>query len=400
MDDSDFEINANAIAGVALSTAASHTGTFQATIQASIFNCANAFGFGSFQVLGGGTGTSHYKFDNNQINNTKFNGITLNSDHLQTTHAIITNNIIDGNGATNNGNGIFMRQDENSTMNALISGNTIGGFNADHIALFSQDATVNDAGIEFSATVVSNGSVEAPLDGFGAGLYVDVLDNSPDTFNDTCLDIRTNTLKGTDTAEFFDWDISIQLVEERRGSHHQMVQSTNPALVAANPGVNRASFFTTVAGSSGGKLYTANEPNWRCRQTKSYPRTNQPETNPMVRCASSQHKLESRQRFHHRAQYREPVQAHRLGHAAGRHSQRLNRAARRQPGWQRRALFAPPAAPALIPLQSGETVTVPAFTLPAGKSVTVVFQVTVNGPQLPLGTTKIVNQGTVLGQQL
>ena len=35
----------------------------------------------------------------------------------------------------------------------------------------------------------------------------------------------------------------------------------------------------------------------------------------------------------------------------------------------------PPVAPALIPSQAGETVSIPAFTLPAGKTVTVMFQV-------------------------
>ena len=50
-----------------------------------------------------------------------------------------------------------------------------------------------------------------------------------------------------------------------------------------------------------------------------------------------------------------------------------------------------------MPAQSGETVSVPAFTLPAGKSVTIKFQVTVNSPSLPLGTTKITNQGTISG---
>ncbi len=52
------------------------------------------------------------------------------------------------------------------------------------------------------------------------------------------------------------------------------------------------------------------------------------------------------------------------------------------------------------PAQSAETVNVSAFTLPAGKSVTIKFQVTVNGPSLPLGTTKITNQGTVTSTQL
>ncbi len=39
-------------------------------------------------------------------------------------------------------------------------------------------------------------------------------------------------------------------------------------------------------------------------------------------------------------------------------------------------------------------------TLPAGKSVTIKFQVTVNGPSLPSGTTKITTQGTVQSNEL
>jgi len=49
------------------------------------------------------------------------------------------------------------------------------------------------------------------------------------------------------------------------------------------------------------------------------------------------------------------------------------------------------------PAQSGETVNVTIGTLPAGETVTIKYRVTVNGPALPLGTTKIVNQGTISG---
>lgn len=69
-----------------------------------------------------------------------------------------------------------------------------------------------------------------------------MIENTPDTLNDTCLDVRLNTLKGTDTTEFFDWDISIQFAESN-GATYQMVQNTNAALAAANPGVNKASIF-------------------------------------------------------------------------------------------------------------------------------------------------------------
>jgi hypothetical protein len=56
-------------------------------------------------------------------------------------------------------------------------------------------------------------------------------------------------------------------------------------------------------------------------------------------------------------------------------------------------------APA-APLAAGENVNVVIGTLPAGKSVTIKYRVTVNGPALPLGTTKILNQGTVSSNEL
>ncbi len=55
----------------------------------------------------------------------------------------------------------------------------------------------------------------------------------------------------------------------------------------------------------------------------------------------------------------------------------------------------PPAAP----LASGENVNISIGTLPAGKAVTIVFQVTVDSP-LPPGTTQISNQGTVTSNEL
>jgi hypothetical protein len=48
------------------------------------------------------------------------------------------------------------------------------------------------------------------------------------------------------------------------------------------------------------------------------------------------------------------------------------------------------------PVLSGETVTVPAFTLPAGKSVTIKYRVTVDNP-LPQSATKIQTQATISG---
>jgi LPXTG-site transpeptidase (sortase) family protein len=52
------------------------------------------------------------------------------------------------------------------------------------------------------------------------------------------------------------------------------------------------------------------------------------------------------------------------------------------------------------PAQSGETINVNIGNLPGGKSVHVVFSVTVDGPLLPPGTTKITNQGTLHSNEL
>ncbi|MFZ5877989.1 MAG: beta strand repeat-containing protein, partial [Chloroflexota bacterium] len=63
------------------------------------------------------------------------------------------------------------------------------------------------------------------------------------------------------------------------------------------------------------------------------------------------------------------------------------RAATPSEGGSSKALFAP--------TQAGGIVNVVVGTLPAGKSVTIKFQATVNGPSLPLGTTQLSTQGTV-----
>ena len=58
----------------------------------------------------------------------------------------MTNNTITGSGATNNGNGISMRQDGNGTMFALIDNNNISLVSASAISLNGQDATTDDPG--------------------------------------------------------------------------------------------------------------------------------------------------------------------------------------------------------------------------------------------------------------
>ena len=218
VDDCDFTLNTNAVIAAAGSTAASHTGTFVMTIQNSTFNAGNSFGSGGPQFLGGGSGTVYYTVDTNQILGTKFSGLILNNDGTQTTHARVVNNTITGSGATNNGNGISMRQDENGTMFALIDGNNISLVSASAISLNGQDATTDDAGLELQAiitnnTVIVNGGVPggSPQQ-FGAGIIVEA-GTGLALHNDVCVSVTGNNATGTDTSPFFDTDIVLNILD-------------------------------------------------------------------------------------------------------------------------------------------------------------------------------------------
>ena len=166
VDDSDFAINTNAIMGVAMSTAATHTGTLTVTVNNSDFNGLTSFGSGAIQALGGGSGTANHNVTGNRIINDHFDGIRINNDDTQITNARVLNNTITGTGAggvppgapVNNGEGITMRQDQNGSMRALIEGNTVTGFMSNGIHLASQDNTVdnNQSTMELSATVRNN----------------------------------------------------------------------------------------------------------------------------------------------------------------------------------------------------------------------------------------------------
>ena len=246
VDDCDFTLNTNAVIAAAGSTAASHTGTFVMTIQNSTFNAGNSFGSGGPQFLGGGSGTVYYTVDNNQILGTKFSGLILNNDDTQTTHARVVNNTITGSGATNNGNGISMRQDANGTMFALIDNNNISLVSASAISLNGQDATTDDAPLEFQAiitnnTVVVNGGLPSPgtPTRFGAGIIVEA-GVGVALFNDLCVDVSGNNVTGTNTADFFDSDIVLNILDTNATMR---VRQTSAQVSTSNNGAH----FTTFA---------------------------------------------------------------------------------------------------------------------------------------------------------
>ena len=256
VDDSDFALNANAVIAVAGSQATTFTGTFTFTVQASTFNAANAFGSGSIQVLGGGHGTQNITIQGNTINNTKFDGIRVNNDFgpgtaggPSITRATIINNVVDGSGATNNGEGITLRQDGttavtppagDSQLYTLIQNNTITGFTANQIRLQASDGNTNASVLH--ATVLNNTTANAGT--FGAGLLLDVGDGSGVAHNSACVDISGNTLDGTNTTAFFDFDITLQLNEAPGvgDANLRVRQASTAALTAANNGATVSAY--------------------------------------------------------------------------------------------------------------------------------------------------------------
>src|SRR5687767_2101052 len=105
-----------------------------------------------------------------------------------------------------------MRQDENGTMTVLVSGNNISDIKADGIHIQGSDKTIDDNIVDVEATIQNN-SATVRSDGFGAGILIEIGDGSGIAKNDVRLNISGNTLSGTETAAFFDFDITFQLNE-------------------------------------------------------------------------------------------------------------------------------------------------------------------------------------------
>ena len=110
----------------------------------------------------------------------------------------------------------------------------------------------------------------------------------------------------------------------------------------------------------------------------------QPETNPVAGAETISASLKP-------ANTTASVSANTFGGASWAKPQKSEPAASTRSGGPAPRLFIVRPAPML----SGETVNVNIGNLPAGKTVTIKYRVTVNGPSLPLGTTQISNQGTV-----
>ncbi len=376
VDDSDFAINANGILGVAMSTAFTHTGTLTVIVQDSSFNATAAFGSGTIQALGGGNGTANYAITGNTITATKFDGIRINNDDTGTTNTIISNNTITGSGVTNNGEGITLRQDENGTLNALITNNNISQINANGIRLQSSDDTFNDVGVEFNATVTGN-TAAVLVGGFGAGILIDVGDGSGLAKNDVCADISGNTLAGTETFTTYDDDIALQLNETIDASL-RIRQTSAADLTAVNFGASVGSFANppnTITFNGG----ICTQPPAISMLENNVLAQDQTETNALVSAQAQELNTFA-------------IASVNVDLSKQTFGDKRNTALNGFGGGK--ALFN--ARPA--PMLSGESVgPVSIGNLPAGKSVTIKYRVTVDALDAGEIRTQISTQGTVSG---
>ncbi len=229
VDNATFDINANGALGVL----ANSTGTsnFEITVQNSTFSAINAFGGGTIQTNNATNSTSTIMITGNTITGAEFNGITILNNDDATTNVTVSANDIRGDGTmSQNGFGLRISQDENGTVNSLIDDNDFGAaggsFGFDHIRLEAGDTTDN-TGI-LNATVTNNVSISVPND-IGAGLNAVASEN-----NTICVDIRSNTLLGSETFPGFGFDDDVILNASTAGATVRAEQTSTANITALN----------------------------------------------------------------------------------------------------------------------------------------------------------------------
>ena len=143
-----------------------------------------------------------------------------------------------------------MRQDANGTMFALIDNNNISLVSASAISLNGQDATTDDAGLELQATITNNTVV---VNGGAPGGQPESVRRrhhrrggcrGARLYNDLCVSVTGNNASGTDTADFFDSDIVLNILDTN--ATMRVVQS-----VAQVSSLNNGAHFTTLREPAG-----------------------------------------------------------------------------------------------------------------------------------------------------
>ncbi len=374
------------------------------------FSAVNRIGTFAIQASVAGRGQGNYNISNNgtvanPITNIAGTVIVHSSLGVANVTSTIANNVIVANHAVAFGgpSGISIGVDQ-----VALIGNTASLTTAVKDNIISQ---VDGVGINAVARqlttmniTVKNNTVAAPLSGFRSGIRVD--SNNVANNTNVCLDIVTNTTAGAGGAP----GISLRKQGTNPAVNVFGIEGLSPSPATA---AQTAAFVSSQnPASAGGTLIVAGDNFVSCSSAPVA--MYMPETNgsdALAQLAGSESNdsasalsiTQARSIFNDatagaiqaRASFEEQALASNFSNESAAqmrlsHGRKMSKA---------RGLMGASASATghfLNPMPSGETINHTIGTLPAGKSVTITFQVTLNNP-LPSSVTQVSNQGTISG---
>ncbi|MBI5567109.1 MAG: Ig-like domain repeat protein [Chloroflexi bacterium] len=348
------------------------------TVQASDF--LTNYGYGGVIVASGGTATARVTVDGNLIQNTVSTAINLVGTGDSTFNTIVTNNTIahPAPPATQIGFGIRLSQEEDGDMTARVEGNTISGTGYDGLRAYSRlgDYPATDSDTGTLHLTVRNNTVSPPLNvTFGADIQAQNAENL------VCLNFTSssNVFNGNIAAGLRVRQVVAGATFQAEGltSGAQNV-ATMQTFLNANSTINPASLA-----SPAGSTYTG--------VTLGTCRT--PATTPLPPLVTQADSYYVEQTTDDGAQPT-AVSANPIGDRAMVMPLPIGLVVADRSGVGR-ALFSP-IAPEQAVAGSSDPINIGPFTLHAGKSITITFDVTIDDP-FPAGVTQVSNQGTVSG---
>lgn len=294
------------------------------------------YGGGGIVIGGNGSASGYLDLSGNTIQNNASTAISLTSAGTARLDAKLESNIIRHPApvAPQVGEGIRLAQEENSVMTVLLNSNQVSGVSLRDVAAYARLAAASGA----LKIVATNNTAGVPLTTPSFGMDFNVQDAG----HTICLDISGNSAAGNNapgirarnTAGTFQLaGAAIGLLNAADAA--AFINGRNTSNLAASASLGTGMTFTGVASGSCGTPTVPTQPS-----------------------------------------------------AALQQESRLASTTRRAPG------LASLVAPAL--LAAGETVQVVVGTLPAGKSVTVTFDVLIS-TALPVGVYQVANQAAVTG---
>ncbi len=367
-----------------------NTATLNANVKTSNFDpVAPGIGRG-VELTAQGTGVLNFNINDNpkiySNGGTAVNIFTVDSAVAQ--GRINNNPDIRGGGAGSSGSGIVAQVNQNATLAVEISGNTISNIGTDMgIQAFSRLKT-SGAGGRIDATITNNNVSVSP--GATSDIQVQAGAVGSTESNVVCGNIRNNTTSGASGTAFLEitgsaassvfldgFVTSATATWTANGNTPPLVTESNAGTVGPGtcnvptnptamlndgmkPGSALASLATDKTLIAGGRAKEIKMPELALAKTSSA-KTNA--TGARAAHAATRSDRESDAKI--------------------RPSTMMSHAARTRP------MMLKPGMAGGVNLNIG--------TIPAGESITITFQVTINNPMSPTNTTQVANQGTVSG---